>query len=88
MPEIVWTQSALSDLEKIDPLVARRIVNKTTWLVRNYENVTPEPLTKELKGLFKFRVGDWRVVYFVENNDTIVIQFIGHRSKIYKRSKH
>jgi len=88
LAKIAWTQSALTDLEKLDPLIARRIVNKITWLVKNYENITPEPLVKELKGLFKFRVGDWRIVYSLEEDDTIVIQFIGHRSQIYKRIKH
>ncbi|GAI81124.1 unnamed protein product, partial [marine sediment metagenome] len=43
-------------------------------------------LSNEIKGLLKFRVGDWRVLYTLED-DTIVIQFVGHRSKIYKRIK-
>ena len=52
MGKIDWTQSALTDLEKLDPLIARRIVNKITWLAKNYGNITPEPLVKDLKGLF------------------------------------
>ena len=58
------------------------------FMVKNFENITPEPLIKELKGLFKFRIGDWRIVYSLEEDDTIVIQYIGHRSQIYKRIKH
>lgn len=88
MARSYWTQSALTDLEKLDTLIARRIVKKSTWLVKNFENITPEPLIKELKGLFKFRIGDWRIVYSLEEDDTIVIQYIGHRSQIYKRINH
>lgn len=49
----------------------------------NFERVTLEPLAGDLKGTFKLRVGDWRVVFTVEDG-TVVIQFIGHRREIYK----
>jgi mRNA interferase RelE/StbE len=81
--KIEWTEPAARDLEKLDRQVARRILKRLTWLSKNFDSVTPEPLTGELRGAFKFRVGDWRVVYTVEGK-TIVIQFVGHRREIYK----
>ena len=33
-------------------------------------------------GLFKLRVGEWRVIYTIEMA-TVVIQAIGYRSEIY-----
>jgi len=86
LAKLEWTRTVLSDLERLDTLIARRIIKKVTWYVNNFLNMTPEPLSKKMKGLFKFRVGDWRVIYTLED-DTIVIQFVGHRSKIYKRIK-
>jgi len=86
LAKLEWTQNALTDLKKLDNLVIRRIVKKISWFADNFENIIPESLSNEIKGLLKFRVGDWRVLYTLED-DTIVIQFVGHRSKIYKRIK-
>ena len=86
MVKIEWTETALKDLSSIDAPIAKRIVKKLSWFSNNFSNIIPEPLTKEMKGLFKFRIGDWRVVYTIED-DRIVIQFVGHRSQIYKQIK-
>jgi mRNA interferase RelE/StbE len=81
--EIEWAESATKDLDKLDTPIARRISKRITWLSNSFQSVVPERLAGGLKGTFKLRVGDWRVVYTVEGN-TIVIQFIGHRREIYR----
>lgn len=83
MVKILWTESAIKDLEKVDRLIARRILRRIAWLAGNFKKVAAEPLAGEFKGTFKLRIGDWRVVYSVEN-DSIIIQFVGHRGEIYK----
>ncbi|MBI5048366.1 MAG: type II toxin-antitoxin system RelE/ParE family toxin [Deltaproteobacteria bacterium] len=83
MPKVEWTKDALDDLQRLDKPVGRRILNKITWLSQHFNNITPEPLSGELSGAFKLRVGDWRVIYTVEK-EVIVIQAIGHRREIYK----
>ncbi|MHB1664713.1 MAG: type II toxin-antitoxin system RelE family toxin [bacterium] len=83
MPKIEWTEDALKDLEALDKPVAKRIVNKVSWFCQHFENIIPEPLSGELSGLFKFRVGDWRVIYTIES-DSLIIQAIGHRREIYE----
>ncbi len=52
---------ALDDLEKIDRVVAQRILDKIKWLSEYFEEITPQPLTGKLKGLYKF--GDYRIAY-------------------------
>lgn len=45
-----------------------------------------EPLHHSLKGRRRLRVGDYRVVYRVNQSErTVVITEIGHRDNIYKR---
>ncbi|MCJ7670079.1 MAG: type II toxin-antitoxin system RelE/ParE family toxin [Dehalococcoidia bacterium] len=83
MVKIEWTEGATEDLEKLDKSIARRILRRLAWLSKNFQSIVPEPLTGELKGTVKLRIGDWRAVYTVEGK-IIVIQFIGHRSEIYK----
>jgi len=80
---IEWTEGAVKDLEKLDKPIAQRILRRLAWFSKNFQRIVPEPLTGEFKGAFKLRIGNWRVVYTVEGK-TIVIQFIGHRSEIYK----
>jgi mRNA interferase RelE/StbE len=81
--KVEWTEGAIKDLEKLDKPIARRILRRLAWLSKNFQSIVPEPLSGELKGTFKLRIGDWRAVYTVEGR-IIVIQFIGHRSEIYK----
>jgi mRNA interferase RelE/StbE len=81
--KIEWTEEAVKDLESLDKPIARRVLRRLTWLSKNFQSIVPEPLTGELKGTFKLRIGDWRAVYTLEG-DVVVIQFIGHRSEIYK----
>jgi mRNA interferase RelE/StbE len=80
--KVEWTEKAVGDLEKLDKLIARRIVRKVSWLAANFDKVTPEPLAGDLKGTYKLRIGDWRVIYTVKY-DIAVIYFAGHRRDIY-----
>ena len=83
MVKIEWTEGATKDLERLDKPIARRILRRLAWFSKNFQSIVPEPLTGELKGTFKLRIGNWRAIYTVEGK-IIVIQFIGHRSEIYK----
>jgi len=76
-------EGAVSELEKLDRQVRRRILRKLEWFAENFTRVVPEPLGGEFKGVYKLRVGTWRVIYTIEG-DTIVIQGVGQRREIYK----
>jgi mRNA interferase RelE/StbE len=78
LPKAEWTEDALDDLNRLDRQVAKRILKKVTWLSRHFDNIVPEPLTGSFSGLYKLRVGDWRVFYTIES-DTLVIRAVGHR---------
>ena len=83
MVKVEWSEKAVKDLEKIDELIARRIVRKISWFDANFDRFTPEPLSGVLKGMYKLRIGDWRVIYTV-NDQVAVIQFVGHRRDVYE----
>ena len=78
-----WSGSALQDIEGLDSFVRERILTKVSWLEDNIRNIAPEPLHYKLKGLYKVRVGDYRIEYSVQNN-IILIEAIGHRRDIYR----
>ena len=66
-------------------VMSERILYKvSTHLIKS-----PAKLGKQLKGeysgFFKYRIGDWRVVYHLdEENSTVTITKIGHRREVYK----
>ncbi|MBC7344612.1 MAG: type II toxin-antitoxin system RelE/ParE family toxin, partial [Clostridia bacterium] len=65
----------------------QRILAKLKWLADNFADLAPEPLGGELKGLFKLRVGSYRVLYsFDREKRVIYVHLIGHRRDIYKIS--
>jgi len=83
LPKVEWEKEALEDLQKIDRPIVKRILNKISWFSQHFNNITPESLSGDMAGLFKLRVGDWRVVYVIEE-DVIIIKVVGHRREIYK----
>lgn len=83
MPKVEWDKEALDDLEKIDRPIVKRILHKISWFSQYFDAVTPEPLSADMAGLYKLRVGDWRVIYEI-GKDVIIIRAVGHRREIYK----
>lgn len=81
-------KNASRQLKKLDPPVAKRIVEQIAWLAQHFDSIKPEPLKGNLSGLFKHREGDYRIIYQpLYKEKVIVIHEIGHRSEIYKKAQ-
>jgi mRNA interferase RelE/StbE len=84
MYHIRLLKAAASELEKLDKTVARRIIDKINWLANNAEAIRPKHLTGDLRGLYKLREGDYRIIYGVlKKEKIIIIHLIGHRRDVY-----
>lgn len=80
--------AAIRDLSQLDQTISRRIVDRIRWLAAHLDELRLEALTADLEGLYKLRVGDYRVIYEVLHTEqTIVIHAIGHRRGIYRKRK-
>ncbi|MBU1186960.1 MAG: type II toxin-antitoxin system RelE/ParE family toxin [Acidobacteria bacterium] len=42
-------------------------------------------LMGDLEGEFSCRVGKYRIIYFIDENDNIWIETVGHRKDVYRR---
>jgi mRNA interferase RelE/StbE len=85
MYSVKLLKAAARDLEKLDKPTAIRVVRRLRWLAENLDSINPEPLKGELRGLYKFRQGDYRIVYeLLRSEQTIVVHLIGHRREVYK----
>lgn len=78
--------AAIHELERLDKLVGRRIVARINWLATNLDALKPEALTGDLSGLYKFRIGDYRIFYeILHDEQTLVIHAVGHRRDVYRK---
>ena len=78
--------AAARDLARLDRRAIRRIVRRIQWLGANLEAIRLEALSGDLAGLYKLRVGDYRVIYEILREErTILIYAIGHRRDIYRK---
>ena len=86
MYEVEFTERAREGLARLDRQTAQRILNKIRWLAENFDAITPEQLTGQWQGMYKLRVGDYRVVYTYETTERrlILVHLIGHRWEVYK----
>ena len=63
-------------LGKVDPPVARGIVEYLRQV---------EALSGPLAGLWRYRVGDWRIVVDIDDGRLVVVALdVDHRSRIYR----
>jgi mRNA interferase RelE/StbE len=82
MFQIIWDEKAYSELDKLEPIISRRIAKKVCEL-------SEYPFFKDIKKLkgreeFRLRVGDYRVIFEIDK-DVIYILKVGHRKNIYGR---
>ena len=82
MYRILLTKRALKDLEKIDIDAKTRIGNKLKILM-NDPSGNSKKLSNPSIGTYRFRVGDYRIIFDLEIEDIIILR-IGHRKDIYK----
>jgi mRNA interferase RelE/StbE len=82
---IDFIPEAVSDLAKLDREVMLRVIARIKWLGQNAGTISHHPLTGNLKGAFKLRAGDYRVLYDIDKSaQTITVQYIDHRSRVYR----
>lgn len=78
--------SAARELTDLDRTEASRIAKRIRWLAENLDRIPLQALKGDLAGLYKLRVGDYRVIYeILALESTLVIHAIGHRRDVYRK---
>lgn len=55
-------RAASRELEALDKMIGRRIVQRVRWIAENFDLTKPMPLKGELLGFYKLREGDYRII--------------------------
>ena len=78
------SRRARTDIQRLDPVVARRIRNKLRWLCENCDNRQHKALKGEHKGKFTLKINDYRAFYtFDRRTRVLTVHEVGHRSSVY-----
>ena len=81
--QLVYTKRAVKDIQSLDNNVKKRI-GKALMRFREDPMKKAEKLTDFAFGTYKFRIGDYRVIFDIEDKDIVILR-VGHRKEIYKR---
>lgn len=80
---ITFKKSVAKDLKRLDKQTARRIIDKVELdLSRNPERFPA--LSGPFAGMRRYRVGDYRVVFVVMEQDVLVLR-VQHRKEVYRK---
>ncbi len=81
--KILLSPKAQDFLKKLDKSTKDRVENKLKDLSENPE--LGKPLVGKLSGLWSLRIGDYRAVYQIKNEELLVLVLkIGHRKNVYE----
>lgn len=86
MFEIQLRQEVIdTDLPKIDAVWQKKIKRAIADRLSTQPHLYGKPLRRTLKGYYKLRVGDYRVIFSIEEK-TVKIFVIQHRSVVYEEA--
>ncbi|TAH49266.1 MAG: type II toxin-antitoxin system RelE/ParE family toxin [Chloroflexota bacterium] len=85
MYSLDFQSQARQDLGRLSASARQRLAKRLDWFIAHFDELQPEPLTGKWAGYFKFRVGDYRVIYQVDRAARrIIVHRIRHRREVYK----
>lgn len=82
---IKYLHEFVEEFLSLDKGVQRQLKKKLDEMHRTaVEQFPHEALTGEqFKGLFKLRIGDWRLIYRLADGEALFVT-LGHRSEVYR----
>jgi mRNA interferase RelE/StbE len=80
---LIYTRRAIKDIDRLDAKVKRRIGNTLLRYIGD-PILFAETLTDSELGSYRFRIGDYRVIFDIEEKDIVLLRVV-HRKEIYKR---
>lgn len=84
--KIDFSETSLKQLRKLDNLSRKRILNYVNDVLAKVENprILGKALTGDLKGLWRYRIGNLRIVCHIQDNNLLILILkVAHRKEIY-----
>ena len=81
--ELLYHDEVKTDKAKLDEKMKERVKTAVETRLTTAPHQYGEPLRKNLKGYWKLRVGDYRVVFKIEKKEVWIFGII-HGKEVYK----
>lgn len=81
---VVYKKSVIRDLKKLSKAESRKILDQIEKELSKKPDTCPA-LKGQFAGLRRSRVGDYRIIYAILENDVIILR-IAHRRDVYKKN--
>lgn len=82
--KILFVEKAKKDWQSLDLSIQKQLLKKLDFYFKSkYPLQFAERLKNSVLGNFRFRIGDYRIIFDVEN-DIFIILRVGHRKDIYR----
>jgi mRNA interferase RelE/StbE len=86
MWRIEWDEQAVEEAKKLDRIALKRIIRYLEERIAPSKNPRDfgKPLRGEKLGVWRYRVGDYRILCHIEDEKvTVLIISVGHRKNVY-----
>ena len=88
MYTVRYSKRAIKEFNKLDRYTRQLIYS---WIGKNLDGcenprIHVKPLTANLSGLWRYLIGDYRLLCEINDNNLIILAMsVGHRKQIYSR---
>lgn len=84
MYKVAYLDSIEEDLKKLDKSVVKKILSRIeTYLAQDPKGLG-KPLKGDFQGYWRYRWGDYRVIYRIAEREILIIVLrISHRKEVY-----
>lgn len=79
---LIYTNKAVKDIKSLDPVVLKRIKKALEKFIERPFYYAEKIIDNKL-GEYRFRVGDYRIIFDKKKTDIIILR-VGHRREIYR----
>ncbi len=85
MYKVAYLDSVEQDLKKLDKSTVRKILNRIeTYLAKDPKELG-KPLKGEFQGYWRYRWGDYRVIYKISEQEILILVLrISNRKDVYR----
>lgn len=82
---LVYKKPAVKSIEKLNPQIKKRLKLKLEFFAKQSDLlIFAKSLIKPADAQYRFRVGDYRILFDIENKN-IIILLVQHRKDVYKK---